>query len=203
MSRLSDAAGRPGKLIVALAGNPNAGKTSVFNRLTGATQSVGNYPGVTVEQKVGKVSHGGYELSIVDLPGTYSLTAYSLEEVIARNFIVDSSPGAVVDVVDASNLERNLYLMVQLMEMRCPLVIALNMVDKAKRRGLTIDTDRMAALLGVPVVATVGNRGIGTGELLDAIVAMSRAPGQGRPRPVSYGHEVENEILKLAAVIET
>src|SRR4030042_3078933 len=115
------------EITIALAGNPNSGKTSVFNNLTGARQHVGNWPGVTVEKKEGKCSFKGYSIKVVDLPGVYSLTAYSLDEVIARDYVINEKPDVVVDVVDASNLERNLYLAVQLMEMQVNLVIALNM----------------------------------------------------------------------------
>ena len=120
-------------LTLALAGNPNSGKTSMFNALTGARQHVGNYPGVTVEKKWGHIQRNGWEVEVVDLPGTYSLTAYSLEELVARDFIVRERPQVVVDVVDAANLERNLYLAVQLMELGVPLVIALNMMDVAEK----------------------------------------------------------------------
>jgi len=123
------------KITVALAGNPNSGKTTIFNMLTGARQHVGNYPGVTVEKKEGLCRHAGYEMTVVDLPGTYSLTAYSIEELIARNFIIDEQPDVVVDIVDASNIERNLYLATQLIEMNVPLVLAFNMSDIARRKG--------------------------------------------------------------------
>ena len=123
----------------AIAGNPNSGKTSLFNALTGSIQCVGNYPGVTVERNEGLARWDDRTLLMVDLPGTYSLTAYSAEEVVARNFLIEEKPDVVVDVVDASNLERNLYLVAQLMEMQVPLVIALNMIDVARRHGETID----------------------------------------------------------------
>ena len=186
--------------VVAIAGNPNSGKTSIFNRMTGSNQRVGNYPGVTVEIKEGRAAANGAGLRLVDLPGTYSLTAYSQEEVVARNFIIDRNPGVVVDVVDASNLERNLYLAVQLMEIGTPLVMALNMVDLAAKRGLTFDTEKMSRLLGAPVVSTVGSKGEGIDELLGASVGACRTGG--RPSLVTYGHEVEAEVEKLAKVID-
>jgi len=127
------------KIVVALAGNPNSGKTTIFNELTGAHQHVGNYPGVTVERKQGYRRHGDIELQIVDLPGTYSLAAYSAEELVARNFVIEEKPDVVVDIIDASNLERNLYLAVQLMELGVPLVLAFNMSDMAKARGYEFD----------------------------------------------------------------
>ncbi len=139
------------KVIVALAGNPNSGKTTLFNALTGARQHVGNYPGVTVECKEGLRRHHDVELQIVDLPGTYSLTAYSSEELVARNFIIDEKPDVVVDVIDTSNLERNLYLGVQLMELGVPLVLAFNMSDMAKAAG-TNSTLRSSRDFSVPVL---------------------------------------------------
>ena len=141
--------------IIALAGNPNSGKTTLFNALTGARQHVGNYPGVTVEKKQGVYAKNGHRFNIVDLPGTYSLTAYSLEEVVARDFLVNEKPSVVIDIVDASNLERNLYLAIQFMEMGIQNCIALNMMDVAKARGIEIDTAKLSDLLGVPVVPTI------------------------------------------------
>jgi ferrous iron transport protein B len=160
------------KHTIALAGNPNAGKSTIFNALTGARQHVGNWPGKTVEKKDGVWQHDGREFLVVDLPGTYSLTAYSLEEVIARNYIVDEHPDLVVVVVDASNLERNLYLAVQIIEMGKKTLIDLNMSDIAESRGLKIDTDKLAFGLGAKVVSTVASRNIGIKELEDAIVEM-------------------------------
>jgi small GTP-binding protein len=127
------AARRP--ITVALAGNPNSGKTTIFNALTGARQHVGNYPGVTVERKEGRLRHAGHTINVVDLPGTYSLTAYSAEELVTRRFLIEERPDVVVDIVDASNLERNLYLAVQFIELGVPLILALNMSDLAEPRG--------------------------------------------------------------------
>ena len=149
------------QLVIALAGNPNSGKTTIFNELTGSHQHVGNYPGVTVEKKEGVYFYNGEKINIVDLPGTYSLSAYSLEEQAARDFIAKEKPDAIVHIVDASNLERNLYLCVQLMEMGINLVVALNMMDMAKNRGIEIDTEKLSSLLSVPVIETVGRKGIG------------------------------------------
>jgi len=158
-------------LTIALAGNPNAGKSTVFNALTGARQHVGNWPGKTVEKKEGTCTHDGREIRVVDLPGTYSLTAYSLEEVIARDYVIEEKPDVVIDVVDAANLERNLYLAIQILELGAPLVIALNMSDVADSRGLRIDTDKLSqGLNGTPVVRTVANKGEGISELLDAAI---------------------------------
>jgi len=156
---------------IALAGNPNAGKSTVFNALTGARQHVGNWPGKTVEKKEGLWKHGGVEFEVVDLPGTYSLTAYSMEEIIARDYIVDGRPDVVVAVVDAANLERNLYLVVQIIEMGARVVVALNMSDIADSRGLKIDLPKLSAGLGgIPVVPTVASKGQGIDQLKEAII---------------------------------
>ena len=184
---------------IAIAGNPNAGKTSIFNDLTGTVQSVGNYPGVTVEIKRGRKKWRDQNLEIIDLPGTYSLMPYSQEEIVARNFIIDDKPEVVINVVDASNLERNLYLTVQLMEIGIPLVICLNMVDIAKKRGVEIDHQKLSKLLGIPVLPTIGNKGKGIDELLDACVDLSFS--KYTPKNVTYGHEVEMKVIELASKI--
>jgi len=158
------------KITIALAGNPNSGKSTVFNALTGARQHVGNWPGKTVEKKEGICTFDDYEIHVVDLPGTYSLTAYSMEEIIARDFIVEGKPDVVVDIVDASNLERNLYLAVQILELGANLVLDLNMMDMAEARDHRIDVKALSELLGVPVVPTVANKGEGIKELLTTIV---------------------------------
>ena len=163
------------KITIALAGNPNSGKSTVFNALTGARQHVGNWPGKTVEKKEGICTFDDYEIHVVDLPGTYSLTAYSMEEIIARDFIVEGKPDVVVDIVDASNLERNLYLAVQLLELGANLVLDLNMMDMAEARDHRIDVKALSELLGVPVVPTVANKGKGIKELLTTIVKAAEA----------------------------
>jgi ferrous iron transport protein B len=156
---------------IALAGNPNSGKSTIFNSLTGGRQHVGNWPGKTVEKKEGIWRHDGRDIKVVDLPGTYSLAAYSLEEVIARDYLVDERPQVVVDVVDAANLERNLYLAVQVLELGAHLVIALNMSDMADARGYKIDVAKLSeGLGGIPVVPTVGSRGQGIEELKEKII---------------------------------
>ncbi len=156
------------QLTIALAGNPNSGKTTLFNALTGAHQKVGNYPGVTVEKKEGSCVRDGRRYHVIDLPGTYSLTAYSIEEIVARNVIMEDRPDVVVDIVDSSNLERNLYLATQLLELGVPLVLAFNMADLAKSRGYSIDNRLLSSLLGVPIVDTVARKGQGVDELLQA-----------------------------------
>jgi ferrous iron transport protein B len=194
-------AGGPSDITIALAGNPNAGKSTVFNNLTGARQHVGNWPGVTVEKKEGYCTYKGRPIKVVDLPGVYSLTAYSLDEVIARDFIVDERPDVVVNIVDASNLERNLYLTVQLLEMGVKLIIGLNMMDVAASRGYRIDTEALAGLLGAAVVPLVAARNQGTAELLEAIEGVANGNIVTRGADIRYGHDVESEIVKLEKLI--
>ncbi len=158
---------------IALAGNPNAGKSTVFNVLTGSHQHVGNWPGKTVEKKVGTLFYHGQQIEIIDLPGTYSLSAYSLEEQIARDFLIRERPDVVVNVVDAANLERNLYLTVQILETGLPMILGLNMLDLAQQRGITIDDRRLAEHLGgVPVIPLVARAGQGIAELKHAMATM-------------------------------
>ena len=162
-------------LTIALAGNPNAGKTTIFNALTGLHQHTGNWPGKTVEKKEGIIEHDGKVINIVDLPGTYSLTAYSPEEIIARDYIIEDRPDVVINVVDATNLERNLYLTVQILELDVPVVLALNMTDDLQKDGARIDVDQLSQLLGnVPVVQTTANKSKGITELIDKALRMAR-----------------------------
>jgi len=186
---------------VALAGNPNSGKSSVFNNLTGARQHVGNYPGVTVEKKEGIAYCNDYTIKITDLPGTYSLTAYSLDEVTARNFIIHEKPDIIVNIVDASNLERNLYLSTQLMEFGIPLVIVFNMSDIAESAGQQTDDKAMSELLGVSIVYTVGNKDKGSKELLEAIVRTHKERADKNNVSVNYGREIEQEISKVMVLL--
>lgn len=195
----SNAASRP--FLVALAGNPNSGKTTLFNRLTGARQHVGNYPGVTVEKKEGSYRHEGREVQVIDLPGTYSLSAYSPEELVARQVVIEEHPQVVVDVVDASNLERNLYLATQFMELGLPLILALNMVDVAEARGHTIDYAHLSRLFQVPVVPIVANRGTGLAELKQAIREMADTP-PGPPARIEYGSGLERALERITPLIE-
>ncbi|HOD75257.1 MAG TPA: ferrous iron transport protein B, partial [Syntrophorhabdaceae bacterium] len=191
------------KMVVALAGNPNSGKTTIFNNLTGSRQHVGNYPGVTVERKEGNIRYDGHEIVFVDLPGTYSLTAYSAEELVARNFIVDEKPDVVVDIIDSSNLERNLYLTVQLMETGAPLVLAFNMSDEARTRGYEFDLDRFSRFFNAPVVRTVGHKGEGMDELMKQIVTVALQEKEPRDTPsVNYGEELEEEIGKMIRLLD-
>ncbi|OGV68459.1 MAG: ferrous iron transport protein B [Lentisphaerae bacterium RIFOXYB12_FULL_65_16] len=191
------------RITIALAGNPNCGKTTLFNNLTGARQHVGNYPGVTVEKKEGLCPFDGVQIAVVDLPGTYNLSSHSAEEVVAREFILRDKPDVVVHVVDASNIERHLYLGVQFMELGVPLVYALNMSDVAQARGLKFDLAKLSVFLGGPVVPTVGNRGEGTTALLQAVLDVSREPDRFPPPRLSYGREIDAALTRIAALLET
>jgi len=183
---------------VALAGNPNVGKTVIFNALTGARQKVGNWPGVTVEKKEGMCKHKGFKMHIVDLPGIYGLSAASIDEKIARDFILYEKPDVVVDIVDASILERNLYLTLQLIEIGANVVIALNKMDIALAKGYKIDHYRLSKELGIPVVPTVAIKNQGINKLKDAIIWASKNP----KRPViRYNDEVENAIESIQSML--
>lgn len=160
-------------LRVALAGNPNSGKTTLFNALTGSHQHVGNWPGKTVERRRGIHRAGATILEVIDLPGTYSLAALSIEEIVARDYLLEETPDVVVVVVDASNPERNLYLAVQILELGIPAVVALNMSDTAEARGIHIDRDLLALRLGVPVVRTVARKRMGLDELVGAVLTVT------------------------------
>ncbi|MBP2634906.1 MAG: der 3 [Firmicutes bacterium] len=187
-------------LTVALAGNPNSGKTTIFNNITGARQHVGNYPGVTVERREGFRRYQGKELLLVDLPGTYSLTAHSLDELVARNVIVNEKPDIIVNILDASNLERNLYLAVQLLELERPVVLALNMTDVAEQRGLKINDEALSRKMGISVVRMVGNRNRGTDELLETVV-VAAAANEHAPFRLDYGQDIEAQITQITEAL--
>ncbi|MFC1634335.1 ferrous iron transport protein B [Planctomycetota bacterium] len=189
------------KITVALAGNPNSGKTTIFNVLTGTRQHVGNYPGVTVEKKEGLCKYDDYEMTLVDLPGTYSLTAFSIEELVTRNFIIHEQPDVVVDIIDASNIERNLYLATQLIEMNVPLVLAFNMSDVAQQKGLVFNIEQLSTLLQAPIVPMIGNKGKGKKELLDAIIRTAQQGRIQRTHRLNYGDEIEHELATIVTSI--
>jgi len=170
---------RPSHL-VALAGQPNCGKSTVFNMLTGARQYVANYPGVTVEKRSGRTEAGGFEVELVDLPGIYSLTSFSPEERVTRDFLLHDRPRVVLAVMDAANLRRGLYLMLQLLEMELPVAADLNMTDVALRRGVPVDAARLSAELGVPVVSSVGKRGQGAKDIREALGQVLSTGDAGR-----------------------
>ena len=189
-------------LTIALAGNPNCGKTTLFNALTGARHHVGNWPGVTVERRSGTFEHEGSTMEVVDLPGTYSLSARSEDERVASQFLASPEVDLVLNVLDASNLERNLYLSTQLLELGKPVAFVLNMVDDAENRGVRIDVPALELLLGGPVIPTVGNREQGITELKDLLGSMARGESNRCRRiTVDYGHDIEGELAKLQTEI--
>ncbi|NSW87005.1 MAG: ferrous iron transport protein B [Syntrophobacteraceae bacterium] len=190
------------QVLIALAGNPNCGKTTLFNALTGSRQHVGNYPGITVEKKEGSYSLNGNLLRLVDLPGTYSLTAYSLEELVARDFLVQERPQVVIDIVDASNLERNLYLTVQLLELGIPIVVALNMMDAAESRGIEIDVSELSRRLQVPVIPTVARTGMGKVGLMEAAAGVATAKQAWTPLHISYGPDIDPVLDRMEREIK-
>lgn len=188
-------------LTIALAGNPNAGKTTIYNALTGARQHIGNYPGVTVEKKESTITYNNQQLKIIDLPGTYSLTAYSVEEVVARNVIINEKPDVVVDIIDSSNLERNLYLAVQLMELRIPLVFVFNMKDMAQEMGIKIDIKSLSHLFGVPIIETVGSKGDGVKNILDEAIKAAKVPDIKYP-VITYDKVIEKYVNSVEELIK-
>jgi ferrous iron transport protein B len=198
----SPAIGRPdGKTeyVVALAGNANVGKSATFNQLTGVDQDIGNWPGKTVERAEGLLQHRGQRIRVIDLPGIYSITALSTEEQVSREFIAHDHPDVVVNILDASALERNLFFTLQLSELESPMILAVNQMDLAAQKGISIDIRKLSTLLGVPVIPTVAIRGKGIAELSDAIVTAVRT----RPKPhiIRYGKEVEDRIRKIMELL--
>lgn len=189
---------------MALMGNPNSGKTTLFNNLTGARQHVGNYPGITVEKREGRLKIEELDITVVDLPGTYSLTAYTQDELVARNFLIEKNPDAVVAVLDATNLERSLYLVLQILELGTPVIVALNMMDEVRRKGVSIDTGRLSKLLGTPILEMVARTGEGRENLLqEARTAMlDRRPARRELR-ISYGHDLDETLDAMQELIES
>ncbi|MEM2910521.1 MAG: ferrous iron transport protein B [Nitrososphaerota archaeon] len=189
-------------LVVALAGNANVGKSTLFNQLTGLHQHVGNWPGKTVEKFEGSLVVDGYKIDVIDLPGIYSLSTFSIEELISREHIVLEKPDVVINVVDASVLERNLFFTLQLLELQTPIVIALNMVDLAEDRGLSVDEKKLSEILGVPIVPTIASKGIGVYELIRQAINVAERKTKLRPMNVKYGKDVEERIEKLTELIK-
>jgi len=187
---------------IALAGSPNSGKTTIFNSITGSRQHVGNYPGVTVEQKTGLKKYKDYLIKLVDLPGTYSLTAYSVEEVVSRDYIINSKPEIILNVVDSSNLERNLYLTTQLIELDTPLVIVFNMSDILMKIKEKVNIKLLSALFGAPIVQTVGNKSKGIEELLGIAAQVFEKTPERKKIIINYGEEIENEIIKIENLLK-
>ena len=190
---------RNADLIIALAGNANVGKSVVFNQLTGVDQIVGNWPGKTVERAEGMLHYDGRKIKVIDLPGIYSFSTYSMEELVSREFIALEKPDIVVDVVDATALERNLFFTIQLLELNAPLIIALNQIDLMEKKGISIDCQRLEENLGVPVVPTVAIKGKGILELTEQIVKLA-ACRRASPT-IKYGKEVEQRIEKLTSLL--
>ncbi|EGT5618571.1 TPA: ferrous iron transport protein B [Clostridium perfringens] len=187
-------------LTIALAGNPNCGKTSLFNLLTKSRQHIGNWPGVTVEKKEGTLKFKGESYKVIDLPGTYSLGAYSEDEIVARNYILKDKPDVVINVVDATNLERNLYLTTQLIEMGANVIIALNMIDQAEALNIEIDTNKLSKRLGVPIIKTSALKNRGIEELIETSIHSKK---NQKLININYGEDIENEIKNLSSLLET
>lgn len=189
------------KIRIALAGNPNVGKSTLFNRWTGMRQHVGNWPGKTVEKKEGTFHYNQQEIEVVDLPGNYSLTAYSVEEVVSRDYIIGEKPEVIVNVIDAANIERNLYLTLQMMELGASIVLALNMNKFAREKGLKINKNQLSNLLGVPVIEIEAVDDTGSEELLETIVKVSKSPKIVLDR-LEYGNEVSEHIQQIEKIID-
>lgn len=186
---------------IGLAGNPNCGKTTMFNNLTGAKQYVGNWPGVTVEKKVGKLK-GYNDVEIVDLPGVYSLSPYTLEEVVTRNFMIDDKPDAIINIIDASNIERNLYLTTQILELGIPTVIALNMIDVVEKRGDIINLDKISQILGCPVIKTSALKGTGTKEVALKAIEIAKNKTSNNFN-MNFSQEVKSALNEIKALISS
>ncbi len=190
-------------IVIALAGNPNSGKTTIFNAMTGGRQHVGNYPGVTVERKEGHVKYKDHDITVIDLPGTYGLSAYSPDEVVARQVIVQEKPDIVVNIIDASNLERHLYLTMQLKELEVPMLLVLNMADVAEKNQFQIDYSLLSQLVGAPVIRTVGTKGEGVKDILEGIIQKHSGQIDPSARQVRYRSEVETEVDILLEKLKT
>lgn len=187
---------------IALVGNPNCGKTSFFNRATGLREKVGNYSGVTVDAKKGVFHHKGYTINLVDLPGTYSITEYTPEEIYVREYITGSHPDMVLNVVDATNLERNLFLTTQLIDMNIRVIMALNMFDELTKDGDTLDYKQLGILLGIPIIPTTASKGIGVTEVLDKIIEVFEDRAQeSRHVHINYGQDIENAITRIKETV--
>ncbi|MBU0929109.1 MAG: ferrous iron transport protein B [Spirochaetes bacterium] len=191
----------PRAITAALAGNPNAGKTTIFNALTGAHHKVGNYPGVTVEKREGSRVRNGRSYGFIDLPGIYSLTAYSLDEVVTRDFLLDHQPDVIVNVMDSTNLSRHLYLCLQFQELGIPVVGVLNMSDEAEAKGIRIDARALEDVLGIPMVKTVGPKNDGVEGILDAVDRVVDSGGGAPGKSVRYGDEIEDRLAPLEAAL--
>lgn len=185
---------------IALAGNPNCGKTTLFNELTGSNQYVGNWAGVTVEKKEGKTTHKGVELLVNDLPGIYSLSPYTMEEVCARDYIMNDDPDVIIDIIDGTNIERNFYLSIQLMELGRPMIIAVNMMDDVEQKGEHIDCIRLSELMGLPVIPIVARKGEGIPQLLDEAVRIAQN-GDRQNHKITYDYQTQNALNDILLIL--
>jgi ferrous iron transport protein B len=190
-------------ITIALAGNANVGKSVIFNHLTGSHQTIGNWPGKTVERAEGTLHFDGYDATIIDLPGIYSFSTFSLEELVTREYIAHEKPNAIINVIGASVLERNLYFTLQLLDMDIPLVVCLNQMDIAKNRGITIDAKKLELILGIPVMPTVASRGKGIPELIERALDIAQDGHNTRGNKVKFSDAIESRIAKLAGAIES
>jgi ferrous iron transport protein B len=188
------------KITIFLAGQGNAGKSSIFNYLTGLHQHVGNWAGKTIEKREGSLFYNGYNIDVVDLPGIYSLTTYSIEEVISREYIIHQRPDSVINIIDASNLERNLIFTLQLLELECPVILVLNMTDLANKKGISIDYQKLSNILQVPVIPTVASRGSGLSDIIDEVIAWKGKKAEHGPH--KYGKEIEECISRLTVLLQ-
>jgi ferrous iron transport protein B len=189
-------------ITVALAGNPNSGKTSLFNNLVGANQKVGNFSGVTVEKVEGSLTYKDYRIQIVDLPGTYSLTAYSPEEIVARKYIIEKKPHVIVNVLDGTNIERNMSLTTQLLEFKRNVLIAVNMSDEMDRKGIQVDFNQLEKLLGSHIVPTNSRKGQGVEDLLEHIVQVYEGDIILAKNKIVYQKDLEERICELSSLLK-
>lgn len=188
------------KITIFLAGQGNAGKSSIFNYLTGLHQHVGNWGGKTIEKREGSLFYNGYNIDVVDLPGIYSLTTYSIEEIISREYIIHQRPDSVINIIDSTNLERNLIFTLQLLELECPVILVLNMTDLAKKKGIAIDYQKLRDILHVPVIPTIASRGSGLSDIIDEVI--ERKGKKVEYSPHLYGKEIEECIGRLSALLQ-
>jgi ferrous iron transport protein B len=189
-------------LTIALAGNANVGKSSIFNYLTGLHQHIGNWPGKTVERAEGSFHFKGYNIDVIDLPGIYSFSTFSLEELISREYVAFEKPDVVINVIDACVLERNLFFTLQLIELQVPIIIALNMIDLAKEKGILIDEKKLSDVLGVPVIPTVGIKGIGIDKLVELVIKIAKGDVKIKPKEIKYSKQIEERVNKLESFLK-
>ncbi|HPD19447.1 MAG TPA: FeoB small GTPase domain-containing protein, partial [Candidatus Goldiibacteriota bacterium] len=187
---------------VVIAGNPNTGKTTIFNNLTGENQYVGNWPGVTVEKRQGEFEHKGYKIILIDLPGIYGFSSYSIDEKVARDFLLEKEADIILNVVDSTNLERNLYLNIEFQELGIPIIICLNMIDELENKNLSVDVERLSKYLGAAIVQTNARKMIGMDLLKDKIVECAGSGCQPGKMQFNYPDYINNEIIKITNLIE-